>query len=152
MLVGTLAVGLVALWTSSPGSTTYGVPTARTWHVLAQQLRLAHPVLVAFALPLRSTPGIVLLSALVAGLVSVLASVILRSSESAAPLYPGLALLCPVAFLALISSQSASASLALPLAAMAVAVAITLVRGATRPRRRAGRGRTHRVGRRRRSC
>jgi transglutaminase-like putative cysteine protease len=135
MLVGTLAVGLVSLWTSSPGSTTYGVPTGRTWHVLSQQLRLAHPVLVAFALPLRSTPGIVLLSALVAGLVSVLASVILRSSESAAPLYPGLALLCPLAFLGLISSQSASASLALPLAAMAVAVAITLAAAQPSPER-----------------
>jgi transglutaminase-like putative cysteine protease len=138
MLVGTLAVGLVSLWTSSPGSTTFGVPTARTWHVLAQQLRLAHPILVAFVLPLRSTPGIVLLSALVAGLVSVLASVILRSSESAAPLYPGLALLCPVAFLALISSQSASPSLALPLAAMAMAVAVTLAAAQPAPERTPG--------------
>jgi transglutaminase-like putative cysteine protease len=126
MLVGTLAVGLVSLWTSSPGSTTLGVPTARTWHVLARQLRLAHPILVAFALPLRSTPGIVFLSALLAGLVSVLASVILRSSDRAAPLYPGLALLCPVALLALISTQSASSSLALPLASMAMVVAFSL--------------------------
>jgi transglutaminase-like putative cysteine protease len=126
MLVGTLAVGLVSLWTSAPGSTTFGLPTARTWHELARQLRLAHPILVAFALPLRSTLGIVFLSALLAGLVSVLASVILRSSDRTVPLYPGLALLCPVAFLALISSQSASASLALPLASMATAVAITL--------------------------
>jgi transglutaminase-like putative cysteine protease len=126
MLVGTLAVGLVSLWTSAPGSTTFGLPTARTWHELARQLRLAHPILVAFALPLRSTPGIVFLSALLAGLVSVLASVILRSSDRTMPLYPGLALLCPVAILALISSQSASASLALPLASMATVVAITL--------------------------
>jgi transglutaminase-like putative cysteine protease len=126
MLVGTLAVGLVSLWTSSPGSTTFGMPTARTWHVLAHQLRQAHPILVTFALPLRSTPGIVLLSALLAGLVSVLASVILRSSDRGAALYPGLALFCPVALLALVSSQSASDSLALPLAAVAVMVSITL--------------------------
>jgi transglutaminase-like putative cysteine protease len=133
MLVGTLAVGLVSLWTSAPGSTTLGLPTARTWHVLARQLRLAHPILAGFALPLRSTPGIVFLSALLAGLVAVLASVILRSSDRTVPSYPGLALLCPVAFLALISSQSASASLALPLAAMATAVAITLAVAQTVP-------------------
>jgi transglutaminase-like putative cysteine protease len=126
MLVGTLAVGLVSLWTSSPGSTTFGVPTARSWHVLAHQLRQAHPILVTFALPLRSTPGIVLLSALLGGLVSVLASVILRSSDRGASLYPGLALLCPVALLALVSSQSASGSLALPLAATAVMGSLTL--------------------------
>jgi len=126
MLVGTLAVGLASLWTSSPGSTTFGVPTARTWHVLARQLREAHPILVSFTLPLRSTPGIVFLSALLAGIVSVLASVILRSADRGATLYPGLALLCPVALLALISSQSASDSLALPLASAAVMVSFTL--------------------------
>jgi transglutaminase-like putative cysteine protease len=136
MLVGTLAVGLVSLWTSVPGSTTFGVPTARTWHELSRQLRLAHPVLVAFALPLRSTPGIVFLSALLAGLVSVLASVILRSSDRGAPLYPGLALLCPVAFLALISAQTASDSLTLPLACAAVMATFTLTLAQPAPVRR----------------
>ena len=57
MLLGTLAVGLVSLWTSSPGSTTFGVPTARTWHVLAQQLRQAHPILVSLRSPAPVDPG-----------------------------------------------------------------------------------------------
>ena len=144
MLVGTLAVGLVSLWTSAPGSTTLGVPTARTWHELARQLRLAHPVLVEFALPLRSTPGIVFLSALLAGLVSVLASVILRSSDRGA-LHPGLALLCPVTFLALISAQTASDSSRAALGLRRGDGDLHADPGATRPGAHAGTGRTHRV-------
>jgi transglutaminase-like putative cysteine protease len=125
MLVGTLAVALVSLWATAPGSTDFGLPTGRTWHALQKHLQSAHSILATFALPLRPTEGVVFLAALVAGVVAVVASVLLRVDGSTR-LYPGLALLLPFGLLAFVGTQTATRSLALPLAGFVVAAAATL--------------------------
>ncbi len=123
---GTLAVMLVCLWATVPGSTTFGAPTAHTWHVLALRLQAARPVLVDFTIPLRPIEGVVLLGALTAGMVSVLGSVALRSSDDPDRLYPGLALLCPFSLLAFACVRTTSPSIALPVALFVAASAFTL--------------------------
>jgi transglutaminase-like putative cysteine protease len=128
---GTLAVALVSLWTTVPGSTSFGLPTGRTWHALRTNLHAAHPILVAFALPLRATEGIVLLAALVTGLVAVMASVLLHSSHRRGHPRPVLALLAPFGLLAFVAAESSRPSLALPLAAFVAAGALTVA--ATQP-------------------
>jgi transglutaminase-like putative cysteine protease len=116
VLSGTIAVTLVSLWTSAPRSTTYGLPTGRTWHALEAHLQAARPILVGFALPLRPTEGVLLLSSLLVGIVSVLASVLLHADDRTNRLYPGLALLCPFALLVFVTAESARPSVALPVA------------------------------------
>ena len=140
MLTGTVAVALVALWATSPGSTTFGLPTTRTWHVLQAQLHSSHPILVTFALPLPATQGIVLLCAVLAGLIAVLAAVTLHAGDRPSQLYPGLALLFPFGLLALVCAQTASASVALPVGAMVI-VAVATVSVAQPAPIRAGAGR-----------
>jgi hypothetical protein len=128
VLGGTVGVALVSLWTSSPGSTTYGLPTGHTWHVLEANLRTARPVLVGFSVPLRPTQGIVVLASLVVGTVAVVASTLLRLDERADHPSPVLALACPCALLVLVAVQSARPSIALPIGLFVVcgAVAITM--------------------------
>jgi transglutaminase-like putative cysteine protease len=140
MLTGTVAVALVALWATSPGSTKFGIPTTRTWHVLQAQLQSAHPILVAFTLPLPATQGTILLCALLAGLIAVLAAVTLHAGDRSGQLYPGLALLFPFGLLALVCAQTASASVALPVGAMVI-VAVATVSVAQPAPIRAGAGR-----------
>jgi transglutaminase-like putative cysteine protease len=123
---GTLAVALVSLWATSPGSTAFGLPTARTWRALRIHLHAAHPLLVGFSLPLRPTEGVVLLGALLAGLVAVLASVLLHSARRGTPLRPGLALLAPFGLLAFVASESARPSLIFPLLAFVALAGLTL--------------------------
>jgi transglutaminase-like putative cysteine protease len=123
---GTLAVALVSLWATSPSSTAFGLPTARTWRALRTHLHAAHPLLVGFSLPLRPTEGVVLLGALLAGLVAVLASVLLHSARRGMPLRPGLALLAPFGLLAFVASQSARPSLIFPLASFVALAGLTL--------------------------
>ena len=116
VLSGTVAVALVSVWVSSPGSTTFGLPTGRTWHALQDHLRAARPIVVGFSLPLRPSEGVILLSALLIGMVAVLASVLLHAddhTDTSRP-YPGLALLCPFALLVFVTVQSARPSVALP--------------------------------------
>lgn len=115
VLSGTVAVALVSLWASSPGSTTYGLPTSRTWNVLEAQLRAARPILVGFSVPLRPTEGVVLLSSLLVGMVAVLASVLLHADDHADRLYPGLALVCPFALFVFVAVQSVGPSVAVPI-------------------------------------
>ena len=129
-VAGTLAVILTSLWTSFGNATSYGVPTGHTWHVVAAQLRAARPLAGQFAVPLRSTPGLVFLAALVCGVVAVLASVLLRASDdgtaAASRLYPGLALLSPLGLLAFACSQSTAASMVLPVILFVGAAALTM--------------------------
>jgi hypothetical protein len=55
---------------------------------LASHLQSAHPILVAFALPLRPIQGVVLLCAMSAGLMSALGSVLLHAEDGTTRLYP----------------------------------------------------------------
>jgi len=133
VLSGTVAVALVSLWVSSPGSTSFGVPTGRTWHALEVHLQAARPVLVAFSLPLRPTEGVVLLSSLLVGVVAALASVLLHADEHANRLYPGLALLGPFALLVFVTAQSARPSAALPVALFVGFGAVTIALSQSAP-------------------
>ncbi len=126
VLSGTVAVALVSLWASLPGSTSYGVPTGRTWHALAVHLRAARPVLVGFSLPLRPTEGVILLASLLVGMVAVLASVLLHADDHTDRLYPGLALVGPFTLLVLVTAQSARPSASLPVALFVVFGAVTI--------------------------
>jgi hypothetical protein len=124
---GALAVALMALWSTSPGSTTYGLPTVRTWRALENQLQAAHPIIVGFVLPQPATPGIVLICSLVVGLIAVLASVILHASGRPTLPRPGLALLPPFALLAFVCAETSTRSLAIPIVCFVAAAAFTLL-------------------------
>ena len=69
--VGAVTVALMALWTSVPGATRYGVPTATTLRVLRLDLRAARGSLSSFGVPLHASPGVVVLGALLAGIAAV---------------------------------------------------------------------------------
>ncbi len=142
---GTIAMMLVSLWTTAPGSTTFGLPTARTWRVLEVQLRSARPVLGRFVIPLRPLPGVVLLAVLTAGAVAVLASVLLHCSDDADRLYPGLALLCPFGLLAFVCTRTVSSSLAVPVVLFVAAGAFTLTTTPAEPVRDPASAGSHRL-------
>ena len=111
-VVGTIAVILTSLWTAIGAATTFGLPTAHTWHVAQSDLRAARPLLGQLAFPLRPTPGLVFLAAMACGVVAMLASVLLHASDTRDRLYPGLALLCPLGLLAYACSQSTPGTMA----------------------------------------
>jgi transglutaminase-like putative cysteine protease len=71
--LGAVAVALVALWTTGPGATRAGIPTATTLRVLRVDLRAARTSLSSFGLPLHASPGVVVLGALLAGMAAVAA-------------------------------------------------------------------------------
>lgn len=126
VLFGIAAVALVSLWTSSAGSSTFGVPTVRTWDLVEVHLRSARPLLRAFSLPLPSTQGVVLLGALLVGLTSVIASALLHSAERPTRLRPGPALLGPLALLTFACAQTPTSTVALPLVLFVAVSAATL--------------------------
>ena len=99
-VVGTIAVIFTSLWTTIGAATTFGLPTAHTWHVAQADLRAACPLLSDFTIPLRPVPGLVFLAAMACGVVAMLASVLLHASDTRDRVYPGLALLCPLGLLA----------------------------------------------------
>lgn len=130
-VAGTVAVILTSLWTSFGNATSFGVPTAHTWHLVAPRLRAARPLVSQFAVPLRPTPALVFLAALGCGMVAMLASVLLRASDdergTESRLYPGLALLSPFGLLAFVCTQSTPSSMALPVILFVAAAALTLM-------------------------
>jgi transglutaminase-like putative cysteine protease len=122
---------LTSLWTAIGDATTFGLPTAHTWHVVQSDLRAARPLLSQLAVPLRPTPGIVFLAAMACGLAAMLASVLLHASDASDRLYPGLALLWPFGLLAFACSQGTSGSMAVPVLLFAAAGALTLTTART---------------------
>jgi transglutaminase-like putative cysteine protease len=129
-VAGTVAVILTSLWTSFGNATSFGAPTAHTWHVVTSQLRATRPIVSEFAVPLRPTPGLVFLAALGCGVVAMLASVLLRAGDfeghGELRLYPGVALLSPLGLLAFACSQSTPSSMVLPVILFVAAAALTL--------------------------
>ena len=125
-VVGTIAVILTSLWTAIGAATTFGLPTAHTWHVAQSDLRAARPLLGQLAVPLRPDPGLVFLAAMVCGVVAMLASILLHASDTRDRVYPALALLCPLTLLAFVCSQSTPESMALLVILFVAAGALTL--------------------------
>ncbi len=125
-VVGTIAVILTSLWTAIGAATTFGLPTAHTWHVAQTDLRAARPLLGQLAVPLRPTPGLVFLAAMACGIVAMLASVLLHASDTRDRLYPALALLCPLGLLAYACSQSTPGTMAVLVVLFVAAGALTL--------------------------
>ncbi len=130
-VVGTVAVILTSLWAAIGAATTFGLPTAHTWHVAQSDLRAARPLLAHVIIPLRPAPGLVFLAAMLCGVVAVLASVLLHASDTRDRVYPGIALLFPLGLLAFACSQSTTAPMAVfvVLFAAAGALALTTARG-----------------------
>ena len=130
-VAGTLAVILTSLWTSFANATSFGIPTARTWHALVPQLRAARPLVSQFAVPLHPSSGLVFLAAVGCGEVALLASVLLRVGDDDAGgdrrIFPGLALLSPLGLLAFACAQSTPGSMVLPVIFFVAAAALTLV-------------------------
>ena len=110
-VVGTVAVILTSLWTAIGAATTFGLPTAHTWHVAQSDLRAARPLLTQLVVPLRPAPGLVFLAAMICGVVALLASVLLHASDARDRVYPGIALLFPLGLLAFACSQSTSGTM-----------------------------------------
>lgn len=72
-LIGMLAVLLVTVWTVTPGSTWFGVPTASTVHALAAEIRRARAVMGSQRTPVPDVTGVILIASVSAGLVCVAA-------------------------------------------------------------------------------
>ena len=125
-VVGTVAVILTSLWTAMGAATTFGLPTARTWHVAQSDLRAARPLLAQLAVPLRPAPGLVFLAAMACGVVAMLASVLLHASDIRGGVYPALALVGPLGLLAFACSQSTPATVVVPVILFVAAAALTL--------------------------
>lgn len=125
-VTGTIAVILASLWTTMGAATTFGVPTARTWHVAQSDLRGARPLLAHVAVPLRPAPGLVFFAAMACGVVAMLASVLLHASDIRDRLYPALALVGPLGLLAFACSQSAPGAVAVPVILFVASAALTL--------------------------
>jgi transglutaminase-like putative cysteine protease len=138
-VAGTIVVILTSLWTAIGNATTFGLPTAHTWHVARSDLRVARPLLTQLSVPLRPTPGLVFLAAMACGVVAVAASVLLHASDTSARTYPGLALLGPFGLLAFACSQStlgsgsSSSSMAVLVVLFVAAGALTLTTTRTDP-------------------
>ena len=129
--MGTVAVILTSLWTAIGAATTFGLPTAHTWHVARSDLRAARPLLADVVIPLRPAPGLVFLAAMLCGVVAMLASVLLHASDTRDRVYPGIALLFPLGLLAFACSQSTPATMEVfvVLFVAAGALALTTARG-----------------------
>ena len=93
-----------------------------------------------FAVPLHAAPGLVFLAAMACGVVAMLASVLLRASDTGDGLYPGLALLFPLGLLAFACSQSTPGSMAALVILFVAAAALTVT--TARAGHHAGRKRT----------
>jgi len=126
-VVGTIAVILTSLWTAIGAATTFGLPTAHTWHVAQSDLRAARPLLAQWAIPLRPVPGLVFLAAMACGVVAMLASVLLHASDTRDRAYPEIALLCPLGLLAFACSQSTPGAMVVLVILFVAAAALTLV-------------------------
>ncbi len=126
-VTGTVATILTSLWTAIGAATTFGFPTAHTWHVAQSDLRGARPLLAPLVVPLRPAPGLVFLAAMACGVVAMLASVLLHASDTRDRVYPGIALLGPLGLLAFACSQSTSGAMVVLVILFAAAGALTLV-------------------------
>jgi transglutaminase-like putative cysteine protease len=124
-VVGTIAVILTSLWTAIGVATTFGLPTAHTWHVTQSDLRAARPLLAPLVFPVRPAPGLVFLAAMVCGVVAMLASVLLHASDTGDRVYPGIALLFPLGLLAFACSQSTAGTMAVLVILFVAAGALT---------------------------
>jgi transglutaminase-like putative cysteine protease len=124
-VVGTIAVILTSLWAAIGAATTFGLPTAHTWHVTQSDLRAARPLLAQLIFPLRPAPGLVFLAAMVCGVVAMLASVLLHASDTRDRVYPGIALVFPLGLLASACSQSTPGAMAVPVILFVAAGALT---------------------------
>ncbi len=125
--MGTVSVIFTSLWTAIGTATTFGLPTAHTWHIAQSDLRVARPLLSNFTVPLRPVPGLVFLAAMACGVVAMLASVLLHASDTPDRLYPGFALLCPLGLLAFACSQSKPGTMAVLVILFVAAGALTLM-------------------------
>jgi transglutaminase-like putative cysteine protease len=130
-VAGTIAVILTSLWTSIGAATTFGLPTTHTWHVAQSDLRAARPLLSPLVFPLRTTPGLVFLAAMICGVVAMLASVLLHASDTRDRVYPGIALLIPLGLVAFACSESTPGTMAVLVILFVAtgALALTTARG-----------------------
>ena len=126
-VLGTLAVMLTSLWTTIGAATTYGLPSAHTWHVAQTDLRAARSLLDDLTVPLHSVPGLVFLAAMVCGVVAMLGSILLYASDTPDRAYPGLALLPSLGLLAFACSQSAPGAMAVLVVLYVAAAALTFI-------------------------
>jgi transglutaminase-like putative cysteine protease len=81
VVVGTLALVVVALWWSVPG--TAGLPASQHLHVASDALRRARPELRAFVVPLQAAPGAIFLASLLVGFVALFQRLLLGSGAAA---------------------------------------------------------------------
>ena len=125
-VVGTIAVILTSLWTAIGAATTFGLPTAHTWHVTQSDLRAARPLLAQWVVPFRPAAGLVFLAAMACGVVAMLASVLLHASDTRDRLYPCIALLCPLGLLAFACSQSTPRTMLVLVVLFVAAGALTI--------------------------
>ena len=124
-VVGTIAVILTSLWAAIGAATTFGLPTAHTWHVTQSDLRAARPLVAQLIFPLRPAPGLVFLAAMVCGVVAMLASLLLHASDTRDRVYPGIALVFPLGLLAFACSQSTPGAMAFLVVLFVAAGALT---------------------------
>ena len=81
VVAGTLALVVVGLWWSVPG--TAGLPTSRHLHVASNALRSARPELQAFVVPLHAASGVIFLASLLVGFVALFQRLLLGSAPEA---------------------------------------------------------------------
>ena len=143
-VVSTIAVILTSLWTTIGVATTFGLPTAHTWHVAQSDLRAARPLLDQLVVPLRPAPGLVFLAAMTCGVVAMLASVLLHASDTRGRVYPGIALLCPLGLLSFACSQSTPGTMVVLVMLFVAAGAMTLATARSDSVRQARPPATHR--------
>jgi len=140
--VGAVVVALVAMWSTVPGATRDGVPTASTLRTLRAELRGARADLSTFRLPLHASPGTVVLGALLAGMAALAARMTFGAPGTHAPRLPAAAVVPSTALVtwstvadpgtgsailvaALIATGSATVALAAPGGSAAAALRAT---------------------------
>ena len=137
--VGAVVVALVAMWSTVPGATRDGIPTASTLRTLRAELRGARADLSTFRLPLHTSPGIVVLGALLAGMAALAARMTFGAPGTHAPRLPAAAVVPSTALVtwstvadpgtgsailvaALVATGSATVALAAPAGSAAAAL------------------------------
>lgn len=127
-----LALVMTTLWTVLPGTTSYGLPTMRTWRVLKSDLGAARPTLSHLA-PVTALPGIVVLFALLcgvaAGLTCFLASAPWNHRDDTTPSVSALGLI-PTLALLVWSFLGIPVSVALAIAAVYIVLAAVTLKWA----------------------
>ena len=90
LAAGIVAVSLSSLWSVAPSATTWGVPTASTFHVVHRLVSQAWHVTTVTPTPVPAVQGVVLWMALGAGTAAVVGACLVGSGRRGAPVWPAL--------------------------------------------------------------